>query len=165
MREVCKGSAVVAAVVAVLEKQNLNGTRRFPATSKTVLSSTRERAMPESEGSPSQNSLYGDDQLSFESAVKDFDSVAEDVEKICATDSLKRVRNAETEHRVQNGGFVAGDGGGSSDETDSDEGSDSESDSEEEREHVISEGLATIAEELSSAQSYQGTALFFLYYF
>ncbi|XP_018560888.1 liprin-beta-2 isoform X2 [Anoplophora glabripennis] len=150
MREVCKGSAVVAAVVAVLEKQQtLNGTRHFG-------SSKREPSMPESDGSPSKNSRYQDDQLSFESAVKDFDSVAEDVQKICATDSLKRTRNVETDGRCQNGAFATGDEEGSSDDSDSDESSDSESDSDEEREHVISEGLATIAEELSSAHSYQG---------
>lgn len=75
----------------------------------------------------------------FELAVKDFDSVARDVENIVA----KGKTDPEDD--------------GSSDET---------SDSESEREHVIDEGLDTITEEdrntLSSVRSSEGIVSFFL---
>ncbi|XP_063908028.1 liprin-beta-2 isoform X3 [Zophobas morio] len=143
MRELCRaGGTVVAAVVAVLEKQQqaLGGApRKLQQTAKNSCSKADE---------------------SFQSAVKDFDSVAEDVERIVAqTSSLKR-------HKTEDGGGLsrggeevvyrrrdAEDGFSSSDDESS-----SETTSDSEGEHVL-EGLETIAEEdrnTSSALSYKG---------
>ncbi|KAJ8942901.1 hypothetical protein NQ314_009876 [Rhamnusium bicolor] len=185
MREECNGGAVVAAVVAVLEKQSLNGTKQFSTTSITLPlgkkdpSLQTEHSMQDENkstcsNSNSKNSHCLDDQISFELAVKDFNSVAEDVQKICATDSLKRTRdNTKTDiqnqcsfHDVEINGScnhneLNQQESSNSDITDGDVSSDSDSsDSDEEREHVISEGLATITEELSSAHSYQGRYCF-----
>ncbi|XP_074037657.1 liprin-beta 1 isoform X2 [Leptinotarsa decemlineata] len=193
MREVCKSGPVVAAVVAVLEKQNLNGKRQFTAPNKAPPIADKD-SPPPGQGAPlhvdenktcsnfeTKNSRCLDDQISFESAVNDFNSVAEDVQNFCATDSLSRGQHrAKTEprenghfHEVEfngvlrlNHGVGIGHGEGVDralgldSASDSDDSSSSEcatsSDSDEEKEHVISEGLATITEELSSVHSYQG---------
>ncbi|XP_008192368.1 liprin-beta-2 isoform X2 [Tribolium castaneum] len=109
MRELCRaGGTVVAAVVAVLEKQQQ--ALSAPPPSKNSLSAS----------TPDDN---------FQSAVKDFDSVAEDVERIVVA-----------QRKCQ------------------EDDSSSEDDSESSGEHVL-EGLETIAEEdrnTSSALSYKG---------
>lgn len=198
MREVCKSGAVVAAVIAVLEKQNLN--KRPPVDDNrrghpSRLFSDENKACSSSDeikNNSSRSTLENNndrEEISFESAVDDFNSVAEDVEKICATDSLKRGRvkgnktdlqgvAAEECNGVPNAydsdrdcDIISGsddslecdDGGGVDDPSDSTTCTEDSSDSDEEREHVINEGLATIAEELSSTsvQSYPGRYCFY----
>lgn len=81
MREVCKSGAVVAAVVAVLEKQSKRGNRGSPPPQNNT------RKLPEytTNNSRAENRREqdGNDQRSenFELAVRDFNSVAKDVEK------------------------------------------------------------------------------------
>lgn len=115
MRELCRaGGTVVAAVVAVLEKQ--------------------QQALSAPPKPPPKNSTVDDE--SFQLAMKDFDSVAEDVERIVA-----RTRNQTEES--------------SSDDDSSDDTSES-------GEHVVDQ-LETIAEEernTSSALSYKGWCIF-----
>lgn len=77
MREVCKSGAVVAAVVAVLEKQSRQGS---PPRNKPRKLQEYKTNNPDRKNRPSQDVA---DQRShnFELAVRDFNSVAEDVEK------------------------------------------------------------------------------------
>ncbi|VEN35336.1 unnamed protein product, partial [Callosobruchus maculatus] len=104
MRDLCKSSAVVAAVVAVLEKQNNNASsetdekqRRFSSRHAAALRSTS----PPAKFSGHQNQERSRDVnaavagSAFENAVKDFHSVAEDVEKICSGRQLRRVPHRE----------------------------------------------------------------------
>ncbi|KAG5883909.1 hypothetical protein JTB14_032133 [Gonioctena quinquepunctata] len=202
MREVCKSGTVVAAVVAVLEKQKFDNNdsdkRQFSSaeTNKTPsIENGEDPSLPRQgtldrnktcSSSPTKNSRRClDDEISFESAVKDFHSVAEDVQNFCTTNSLKRCHDrVKTEsqgdqrrlcHEVveykcngvrhnSHGGVHYGSDedrtnraySEGSDSDDSDGSGCDSSDSDEEKEHVISEGLATITEELSSVHSYQG---------
>nr|CAI5825775.1 unnamed protein product [Callosobruchus analis] len=104
MRDLCKSSAVVAAVVAVLEKQNNSASsetdekqRRFSSRHAAALRSTS----PPAKFSGHQNQERSRDVnaavagSAFENAVKDFHSVAEDVEKICSGRQLRRVPHRE----------------------------------------------------------------------
>ncbi|KAJ3630200.1 hypothetical protein MTP99_011407 [Tenebrio molitor] len=143
MRELCRaGGTVVAAVVAVLEKQQQALSVGGPSARKPA----------------AKNSCSADEK--FQSAVKDFDTVAEDVERIVAqTSSLKRERR-QAEAKTEGAGFQRGAEGAELGYSSSDEGTSSESTSDSEGEHVIGEGLETIAEEerntASSALSYKG---------
>ncbi|XP_068907906.1 liprin-beta-2 isoform X3 [Tenebrio molitor] len=143
MRELCRaGGTVVAAVVAVLEKQQQALSVGGPSARKPA----------------AKNSCSADEK--FQSAVKDFDTVAEDVERIVAqTSSLKRERR-QAEAKTEGARFQRGAEGAELGYSSSDEGTSSESTSDSEGEHVIGEGLETIAEEerntASSALSYKG---------
>lgn len=153
MRDVVRaGGTVVAAVVAVLEKQAVNpgggGMPPVNSCSGPVASRNRQQADEK-----------------FESAVKDFDSVACDVERISAAAAAARMTSSSGRQRVFNENGVTGRSRQYQDEvvefSSSDEGSsgqDSESEDEEDEEHGI-EGLETIAEEerVNSALSYKGT--------
>ncbi|CAH1103888.1 unnamed protein product [Psylliodes chrysocephalus] len=187
MREMCKSGAVVAAVVAVLEKQKLGTGQKNHKYHRIQPGHDRNTAAYSTSSIDTKNIFCLDSTddadvgpFSFESAVKDFNSVAEDVQQFCSTDSLKRRRSptktdspaksdspAKTDspsdpdslEDEKNGSndigenhVNRGDCGGGGEDSDSDGagGSDSdESDSDEEKEHLISEGLATIAEEVS----------------
>lgn len=207
MREICKGGAVVAAVVAVLERQQSNYNNQQLSTRDTINSTQKESSVQclrynqNSDSTTSNrksvsNSLNAknnyclDDQIcadeNFQSAVKDFDNVAEDVEKIVAASSnsnslktsskngfktdpqssfalynnsqrtIERCGNY-VKHDERN--FSARTDNGDEYSSDSSEDSDSSSSSDNDngQKHVIENGLATIAEEeRSTTQSYKG---------
>lgn len=173
MREVCKSGAVVAAVVAVLEKQSKRGpppqnsTRKLPECTKN------------NPGAENRREQDGPDQRSenFELAVRDFNSVAEDVEKAfspcfpprknCLTIDLRSEEDAEEEEVKFRGRslvfeksseellMVVGYEGEQDIDSDSLERS-----SDSEGELYVNAGLATIAEEergsCSSTRSSKG---------
>ncbi|CAH1159634.1 unnamed protein product [Phaedon cochleariae] len=153
MREVaCNNGDIVAAIVAENPEE-----KYFPIEDDDA--NQTPRSIPETKN-PTKNNHCSDgeplDRISFESAVNDFNSVVEDVQKFCASDSLKRNRKtAETLDRYAHAADDVSDSGS--------DGGDTSSDSDVEKEHVINEGLglATIAEAeevstVSSAPSYQG---------
>lgn len=182
MGKMCQSGAVVAAVVAVLEKQNNNINQCFSSSTKT--SDTKKNSSPyydsdesnvSCSSSVTKNNLCLVDEFSFESAVNDFNSVAEDVQKICTSNSLKRdqhniitdlqdknvvfhdvefeqnPQNRELNNRGQETPPLSG--AVYSESANADKKS---SDSDGERDPIISDNLATISEEISSSQSCQG---------
>ncbi|XP_030767811.1 liprin-beta-2 isoform X3 [Sitophilus oryzae] len=110
MREVCKSGAVVAAVVAVLEKQ----TRQFspppklppkPPKTRPILdgnSPTRKPTTPtNSDKSASKNSQDAiAEHRNFELAVKDFDSVVADVERTFCSNSAPESRKPSSISKI-----------------------------------------------------------------
>ncbi|XP_056632036.1 uncharacterized protein LOC130442070 isoform X2 [Diorhabda sublineata] len=176
MRKMCKGGPVVAAAVTVFETQQLNYNNICKGNNSLIPDRNSSRSPNDQ---PKNKIGCLDDEFSFESAVKNFNSIAEDVQEFCFTDSLKRsgrlpiiktesksekpeefhevneymkeevLRNHVNEKRGGGGSESYSCGNGSC----SDSGA---SDSEEEKEQLISEGLETITEELSGAQSGQG---------
>lgn len=81
MREVCKSGAVVAAVVAVLEKQSKQGEQCSPPArnkSRKLAENTTNNSQLKNR---SEQDVVDRRSHNFELAVRDFNSVVEDVEK------------------------------------------------------------------------------------
>lgn len=74
-------------------------TKTFITTTNPSMYFTDEKHVTRSDSIPKNNFCLGDE-IAFESAVKDFNSVVEDVEKICTKNSSietpKRIRNRVT---------------------------------------------------------------------
>ncbi|XP_072398611.1 liprin-beta-2 isoform X2 [Diabrotica undecimpunctata] len=182
MRKMCKNGPVVTAAMTVFETHRLNynnNNNACKAKEKTPIPDYRRNnsRSPTDETKNKNGCLV--DEISFESAVRNFDSIAEDVQKFCSTDSLKRRgghsiiktdSQSDTINITQDtrdfveddayGNDVIAKGGAAGSESNSDEeirdcSASETSDSEEEKEHLIGE-LETITEELSGTQSGQG---------
>ncbi|CAH1983394.1 unnamed protein product [Acanthoscelides obtectus] len=91
MRDMCKSSAVVAAVVAVLEKQQNSNVGAETDEKRRGRFSSMHRQRPASPQPAKFSQENATASSAFENAVKDFHSVAEDVEKICSGRQLRRV--------------------------------------------------------------------------
>lgn len=100
MGELCNSEEVVTADDAILENPNLKKNREFSSSTKTCITKTKpsptyhtnEKHMTCS-SSPTKNNFCLDDEISFESAVNDFNSVAKDVQRICTSDLSERDQN------------------------------------------------------------------------
>lgn len=180
MRELCRNGTVVAAVITVLEKHNIDINKQFSSSTKTPTTETHSSSSCLTDenhltcsSSETKNNVCLDDEISFESAVKDFNSVAEDVQKICTYNTLTRKRNNTTtdllsqkrtfhdvefeqnleKHELGDNSPLVGAVYSDSATTSSSKKS---SDSDEEREFIINDNLETISEEINGSRSYQG---------
>lgn len=95
MKEILKNEQVVASVAAVFEKKNVDANKQLSSSTKSFNADTdpspyhTDGIIVTCSSSGTKNNFCLDDKISFETAVNDFNSVVEDVQKICNTNSPK----------------------------------------------------------------------------
>lgn len=181
MKEILKNGEVTTSTVGVIEKNDFDINKKLSSSTTKSFSTNTDPSPHHTDenivtcsSSGTKNNFCLDDKISFETAVSDFNSVVEDVQKICNTNSPKGINDQQdqnnTFHKVeikqtpQSHDFNYNESkrstisrldyidSGTSTTTDS-------SDSDEEKELIVNENFGTISEEICSLQPNEGNYL------